>query len=84
MVYNIPIHSGFDITPNFFKQLMQIDNVQYIKDSTADLVRIQELLSIGANVFNGRSHRVFCFGSRMPWMCVGSSQCHAEGVCRAL
>jgi len=32
---------------------MQIDNVQNIKDSTADLVRIQELLSIGANVFNG-------------------------------
>ncbi len=53
MVYNIPVHSGIDITPGFFKRLMEIDNVKYIKDSTADLVRIQHLLQIGANVFNG-------------------------------
>jgi len=53
MVYNIPVHSGIDITPEMFKHLSQIDNIQYIKDSTADLVRIQQLLSIGAKVFNG-------------------------------
>jgi 4-hydroxy-tetrahydrodipicolinate synthase len=53
MVYNIPVHSGFDITPEFFKRLMEIDNILYIKDSTCDLVRIQNLISIGANVFNG-------------------------------
>ena len=53
MVYNIPVHSGIDITPELFKRLREIENVQYIKDSTADLVRIQELLAIGANVFNG-------------------------------
>ena len=53
MVYNIPVHSGFDITAEFFGRLMEIDNVQYIKDSTADLVRIQELIAIGAKVFNG-------------------------------
>jgi len=53
MVYNIPVHSGFDITPDFFRHLMEIDNVQYIKDSTADLVRVQQLIAMGANVFNG-------------------------------
>ena len=53
MVYNIPEHSGIDITPAFFMRLREIDNVRYIKDSTADLVRIQELLATGANVFNG-------------------------------
>jgi 4-hydroxy-tetrahydrodipicolinate synthase len=53
MVYNIPVHSGIDITPGFFSRLMEIDNLQYIKDSTGDLIRIQELLAIGAKVFNG-------------------------------
>jgi 4-hydroxy-tetrahydrodipicolinate synthase len=53
MAYNIPVHSGIDITPAFFKKLMEIDNIQYIKDSTGDLIRTQELLSIGARLFNG-------------------------------
>jgi 4-hydroxy-tetrahydrodipicolinate synthase len=56
MVYNIPVHSGFDITPNFFKRLIEIENVRYIKDSTGDLIRIQELLAAcgdKAGLFNG-------------------------------
>ena len=53
MAYNIPVHSGFDITPGFFIRLMEIDNIQYIKDSTGDIIRIQELLTTGATVFNG-------------------------------
>ena len=53
MVYNIPVHTGIDITPAFFKRLMEIENVHYIKDSMADILRIQELLAIGAEVFNG-------------------------------
>ncbi len=53
MVYNIPQHSGFDITPAFFQRLLEIDNVRYIKDSTGDLVRIEELLRTGGSVFNG-------------------------------
>jgi len=56
MVYNIPVHSGFDVTPGFFKRLMEIDKVRYIKDSTGDLIRIQELLAVSgdkARVFNG-------------------------------
>ena len=53
MVYNIPQNSGIDITPDFFSRLLEIDNVQYIKDSTGDFVRIQELLQTGGSVFNG-------------------------------
>jgi len=53
MVYNIPVHSGFDITPGFFMRLMEINNIQYIKDSTGDLIRIQELVATGAKIFNG-------------------------------
>ena len=59
MPYNIPVHSGFDITPGFFKRLMQIDTVCYIKDSTADIVRIQHLLAMGAKVFNGGDPNAF-------------------------
>jgi len=53
MVYNIPEHSGIDVTPNFFQRLTQIDNIHYIKDSTGDIIRIQELLTTGGKVFNG-------------------------------
>jgi len=53
MVYNIPQHSGIDIQPAFFKRLLEIDQIRYIKDSTGDLIRIQELLGTGGTVFNG-------------------------------
>ena len=59
MPYNIPVHSGFDITPGFFKRLMQIDTIRHIKDSTADITRIQHLLAIGAKVFNGGDPNAF-------------------------
>jgi 4-hydroxy-tetrahydrodipicolinate synthase len=53
MAYNIPVHSGFDITPDFFKRLQQIDNVKYIKDTSGNFVRLQELIAAGLPVFNG-------------------------------
>ena len=53
MIYNIPQCSNIDITPDFFKRLLEIDNIKYIKDSTGDIVRIQELLTTGGTVFNG-------------------------------
>jgi 4-hydroxy-tetrahydrodipicolinate synthase len=46
MVYNIPATSNIDLTPEFMKRLMQIDNIRYIKDSMGDLTRIQELLMV--------------------------------------
>ena len=53
MAYNIPQSSGFDITPEYFKRLRQIPTVQYIKDSSGDLMRIEQLTMQGANLFNG-------------------------------
>ena len=56
MAYNIPLHSGFDITPELFTRLRQIDNICYIKDSTGDMLRIEQLLLSGATVFNGSDY----------------------------
>jgi 4-hydroxy-tetrahydrodipicolinate synthase len=54
VVYNIPQHSNIDITPEIFGELMNIHgNIRYIKDSTANLVRIQQLVATGGGVFNG-------------------------------
>ena len=53
MVYNIPQHSGIDITPDYFRRLLELSNVRYIKDSMGDLVRIQELVETGGIIFNG-------------------------------
>jgi 4-hydroxy-tetrahydrodipicolinate synthase len=53
VVYNIPQHSNIDITPEIFAQLLKIDHIRYIKDSTASLVRIQQLVATGGGVFNG-------------------------------
>jgi len=49
IAYNFPVNSGFDITPQFFKRLMEIDNIKYIKDSTGDLIRIRELIKVAAD-----------------------------------
>jgi len=53
VVYNIPQHSNIDITPELFAELLRIDNIRYIKDSTASLVRIQQLVATGGGVFTG-------------------------------
>ena len=53
MVYNIPQYSGFDITPAVYSRLSEIDNVKYIKDSTSNMLRIEQLVAHGAAVFNG-------------------------------
>ena len=53
VVYNIPQNTNIDITPEIFTELMKIENIQYIKDSTANLVRIQQLVATGGKIFNG-------------------------------
>jgi 4-hydroxy-tetrahydrodipicolinate synthase len=53
MAYNIPQYSGFDITPEIFAQLRQFGTVRYIKDSTGDMLRLEQLAQSGAKVFNG-------------------------------
>lgn len=53
MAYNIPVHSGIDLDPDFVCRLMQIPNIRYLKDSTGDFLRIQRLVRAGVRVFNG-------------------------------
>lgn len=53
IAYNIPASSGFDITPEFFKRLSTIPTVEYIKDSTGDFLRSEQLITQGAKVLNG-------------------------------
>jgi len=53
VVYNIPQNTNIDVTPAIFAKLLEIDTIKYIKDSTANLVRIQELVATGGKIFNG-------------------------------
>jgi 4-hydroxy-tetrahydrodipicolinate synthase len=56
MAYNIPQYSGFDITPEVFARLRRIDTIRYIKDSTGNMLRLEQLAASGAKVFNGCDH----------------------------
>ncbi|CAM5187346.1 4-hydroxy-tetrahydrodipicolinate synthase OS=Castellaniella defragrans OX=75697 GN=dapA PE=3 SV=1 [Castellaniella defragrans] len=53
MLYNIPVYTQFDITPDVFGRLSKIDGVEYVKDSTANMQRIEQYVAQGAKVFNG-------------------------------
>jgi 4-hydroxy-tetrahydrodipicolinate synthase len=53
VVYNIPQNTNRDVTPDLFARLLEIDNIQYIKDSTGDFTRIQQLIATGGKVLNG-------------------------------
>ena len=53
MAYNIPVHSGIDLEPAFCQALMKIDNINYLKDSTGDFLRVQQLVKGGIRLFNG-------------------------------
>ena len=56
MLYNNPYTSPNDITTKLFKRLIEIENIKSIKDSSDDLMRVQDYLAIaegGASVFNG-------------------------------
>ena len=53
VLYNIPVNSGFDITPELYRRLINIENIEYIKDSTGDLIRMQQLIGIGGRVLAG-------------------------------
>jgi 4-hydroxy-tetrahydrodipicolinate synthase len=54
MLYNIPVHSGFDIDADLYQTLLNdLENVGSIKDSTGDMVRLLDLISRGGKVFNG-------------------------------
>jgi len=53
MAYNIPVHTGIDLEPDFCADLMTIPNIAYLKDSTGDHTRLQDLVARGIRVFVG-------------------------------
>lgn len=53
MAYNIPVHTGIDLTPEFCIRLREVSNVKYLKDSTGDFTRLQDLTERGIRVFVG-------------------------------
>jgi len=44
MLYNYPGRTGVDMTPDVIGQLAELDNVQYVKESTGDLTRVSEII----------------------------------------
>ncbi|MFC1737580.1 4-hydroxy-tetrahydrodipicolinate synthase [Planctomycetota bacterium] len=44
MLYNYPGRTGVDMTPDFVERLTELENIQYIKESTGDITRVSELL----------------------------------------
>lgn len=53
VLYNIPVNSGFDIGHEMYRKLIAIENIDYIKDSTGDMIRLQQLIGIGGRVLAG-------------------------------
>ncbi|NQV44912.1 MAG: dihydrodipicolinate synthase family protein [Rhodospirillales bacterium] len=53
VIYNIPQHSGFDVTADLFARMLEFDNIEYIKDSKGDLIGLQELVATGGKVLSG-------------------------------
>lgn len=53
MAYNIPVHTGIDLNPAFCASLMELPNIRYLKDSTGDHTRLQDLVHHGIKVFVG-------------------------------
>ena len=51
--YNIPAATGIELTPSLYSRLMQLDNFNFIKDSSGDLGKQQALLACGGQILNG-------------------------------
>ncbi len=44
MLYNYPGRTGVDMTPDLIDRLADLDNVQYVKESSGDVSRISEII----------------------------------------
>jgi len=44
MIYNNPWYTGVDMMPSLVERLSAIDNILYIKESTADMRRVHEIM----------------------------------------
>ncbi|MBC7263185.1 MAG: 4-hydroxy-tetrahydrodipicolinate synthase [Chloroflexi bacterium] len=46
MLYNFPARSGVDLKPRLVQRLAELDNVQYLKESTGDITRVSEIIRL--------------------------------------
>jgi 4-hydroxy-tetrahydrodipicolinate synthase len=69
VVYNIPANTNRDVTPDLFSKLLKVDNIQYIKDSTGDFTRTQQLIATGGKILNGGDTLAF------PALVAGAAGC---------
>jgi 4-hydroxy-tetrahydrodipicolinate synthase len=53
VMYNLPGQTGVDITPSLYRKLIAIDHLDYIKDSTGNFPRLQQLIQVGGGVLSG-------------------------------
>jgi 4-hydroxy-tetrahydrodipicolinate synthase len=53
VLYNIPQVSGVEVTPNMWAELSAHPNIGYIKDSTGDLAKMQNLLAADSQEVSG-------------------------------
>ncbi|MHC4203185.1 MAG: 4-hydroxy-tetrahydrodipicolinate synthase [Planctomycetota bacterium] len=55
MLYNYPGRTGVDMTPDLIERLAELDNIQYVKESTGDATRVSEIIRRC-----GEQIKVFC------------------------
>ena len=53
VMYNVPEQSCVTITPDLYRKLIAIENLDYVKDSSADFIAVQELIAVGGGVLCG-------------------------------
>lgn len=53
VMYNVPDQSCVNITPDLYRKLLAIENLDYIKDSSCDYIGLQKLIGVGGGVLNG-------------------------------
>ena len=53
VMYNVPAQSCVNITPDLYRRLLGIENLDYIKDSSGDFAHLQQLIEVGGGVLSG-------------------------------
>lgn len=56
LVYNNPVDYKIEVTPNMFEELLQLPNIQAVKESTRDITNVTRLI----NRFDNERLRILC------------------------
>lgn len=81
MIYNNPNASNVDMQASTIAKLAEIDNVQYVKESTLEITRVRDILRLAGDsitVFGGvLGFESYIMGAK-GWVAVGSNVMPAE------